>query len=493
MLREFGKDFLRYFPGRVLPGLFGMAILPVMTRMLGAAEYGQYNIILSAVALISIAVADWIVPSVIRLQPEQAARGGRDDVTATALWLGGAATVIAVGGVGLLSAFVPGVLGRAGTSRGLALGLCAATALFALVSGLLVSRRRAGLYSGVTVWQQSGGIAAGLALVALAGTGVTAMLWGALAATMLALGAAAWGGLRSGAGGCYSPTLAREIASYGVPLMATNLAGWILRLADRYVLEGYHGAREVGLYAVSWTIADRSISLVVSLFALSSAPLVVDLWQKQGESAVRDFIRRLTQVYLLVAVPAAVGLALVGRRLVALLTAPEFHAGHLIILPIALAAVLMGIQRNFQLALLLHKRTGTILQILLLTGGFSVVANLLVVPRFGFVGAGMVSAASYLLFTIVMAVVSRRYLIWPFPWTTLRQTLMASAVMGVAVGGAQSVTGAASWPGLILAVLVGCVAYVAALWGFGGIDPAMRRTVSAKLGRFFPAKAEASV
>lgn len=470
MFKEFLSDLLKYLPGKILPGVFGLFLLPIMTRLLRPSDYGVYVIVTSTVSLLTIMGTEWIGPSLTRFLPEYEQKGMLKSFGETVLWL----SVASIGSTALVAAVslavTPGFFGSKLIYGWLGVALFGAGGVFTIMMGMLVARRRPTAYSVFSIWQQCGCVTVGLLVAWAFSLRVEGLLLGSAAAVLVALpllARSAFGGIL---GGGFSRQAAVAIASYGCPLMATNLAGWVLRLSDRYILQFFCGEKEVGLYAVSYNIADRSIYLVVSLVVLSSAPIVMQIWERQGAEPTRQFVSKLTRYYLLVAVPATVGLSLVGKSVVALLTTKEFHAGCRIMPLVAFSMFLMGIQRNYQLGLLFHKKTGVVLCILVLVSLFNVAFNLCLVPHFGFVGAGYSGAASYLVFTLAMAHVSQKYFAWAFPWKTLFRSTLAAAIMGVAVLAGLHAPRVSTVVSLTLAILLGVVTYAISIVAVGGVS-----------------------
>ena len=66
MLKSFAKDLLGYIPSKVIPGIFGLVIIPVMTRLFNPDEYGQYVIVTSTVSILGIIAIDWVRTSIMR-------------------------------------------------------------------------------------------------------------------------------------------------------------------------------------------------------------------------------------------------------------------------------------------------------------------------------------------------------------------------------------------------------------------------------------------
>ena len=464
MTASFLKDSVRYLPSKILPGLFGVLVLPVLTRLFSPADYGQYTIVVSTIAVLSIFATDWIAPSVIRYYAEYEAKSslGVFYTTVFVMMCCSIAAVAAVSGAAIFS-LKSGISPRIYGYLRVGMILFAAGIAFNVMTQILIVRREIPAYTFYSLWRQCACVAIGIAFAWIFGSGVSGLLWGTAAGIAVALPFLFARSFRELSPSGYSRELRASIMSYGFPLIATNVASWALTLSDRYVIEYFRGSREVGLYSVSYGLADRTIMLAVSVIVLASAPIVMETWERRGEKATAEFIAHVTRCFLVVLAPATVGLALLSEPVTALIAAEEYLEGHRVVPMVAAAAFLFGLQRNFQLALLLRKKTRLIMYIVVLSGIANVLLNLLFVPRYGYIAAGWTTLASYVLFSTATIVVSRKHLAWDFPFRTLRNVAISSAAMAAAVSLGRTADLGPVPLELAALVLLGGAVYVAAL------------------------------
>lgn len=459
MTGGFLKDVLRYIPARILPGIFGLLVLPLFTRLFNPGEYGVYTIILTTVGILTVVTNEWIGPSVIRFYSQYEKQNDLGSLGATLQYLGmasvGALSIIAAIGIWIWGSHAAMPV----SYLWLGLILFIVTALAGLLLQLLVARRKANHYSFFTVWQQCICVVIGLSLAGLCSMGITGLLLGTILGIGLILPFLFRIAFHNISCGHYSKTAAGAIMSYGFPLMMTNLASLALRLSDRYVIQLFCGSHEVGLYSVSYSIADRSVSLVVSLLTLASGPIAMDLWEKEGVEQTRQFVHKVARFFLIVATPAAVGLSLLGKSILELLASSPFHGGYKIMPLIAASMFLLGLQRYFQLGLLFHKKTGIIMMILVASSALNIGLNFWLVPRGGFVAAGWTALAGYGVLTLLVIIVSRRYFTWIFPYRTLLKVVFSSLVMSGVIYGILGVFKSHSGVAICLAVIFGALSY----------------------------------
>ena len=90
--------------------------------------------------------------------------------------------------------------------------------------------------------------------------------------------------------------------------------------------------------------------------------------------------------------------------------------------------------------------------------GMNVVLNLILVPRFGLMGAAWATAASFGLGMIATMLIGRRVLALPIPWESLVRCGVATGVMALAVSRLPAIGGLGE---LMLDAGVGAIVYAA--------------------------------
>ena len=148
---------------------------------------------------------------------------------------------------------------------------------------------------------------------------------------------------------------------------------------------------------------------------------------------------------------------------------------------IALSALLYGLTAYyFGQAFTLGKKTRSLLIAMAIPAGMNVVLNLILVPRFGLMGAAWATAASFALGLLATQMIGRRILALPIPWDSLIRCAVATGVMALVVAQLPAIGGLAE---LALDATVGGIVYavVALTLNAAGVrDVAMRLLTQAR-------------
>jgi O-antigen/teichoic acid export membrane protein len=473
MLKKFVRDIVAYLPSRLLPALTAFITTPIVTRLFAPAEYANYALALGVSELLVALASSGFGSAVVRFLPQYEMRAALG-VFYTTLSVCLAALVSAVG----LISFAGLALFRGQIDPTLYPLLIIGVITFVAQSGFNVftsaarAQQRGVLYTVFQLLYRYGSLGLGLLLVLVFGFQVDGLLWGNLLALVLVLPPLVYFTTRLS--GLRPANLrlddAETIWRYAWPLALGNVAMWGLRVLDRFIISWYRPAREVGLYAASYGISERVLDIIVGLFLLSVSPMLMNTWERQGREATEKALTMVTRVYLIVCLPIAVGLMATAAPFVNLLTAPAYHEGARIVGYVALGSFAWGLSNIAQTGLAVGKRARRLGANQILAALVNLGLNILLVPRFGFVAAGLTTLIGYALLAALQAWSARVYLTWRFPFRTARNVVIAVGCMGLAAWGIYGLAGNTEGVNLgFLTLSVGAAVpiYLGCLWLLG--------------------------
>jgi len=435
MNKHIFKDMATYLPAQLIPGIVGFLSLPIITRLFPPSEYGYYVLVWGAM-FFSVTIVGWLSMSVVRFYPKCCLNNTLEKFYITVLLISVVilsvfALIFSIALIVAKSKLSPKLTSLMGV------GLLAFIflSLFHVLLEFFRARRQIGFYSGFVIWRSIAGIGFGLGLILIFHLGIEGLLWGnilslAVAFPLLwkkALGKASLHPRN------LSWTITSEMATYGLPLVFGNLASRILYLSDRYILGIFWSSREVGIYSASYDIGDHTIVLITILFALTSGSLAFNIWEREGEQKSREFMSSITRFYLMIGIPCVVGLSVLAKPLISLLTGQQYHQGYRVVPLVVLGAFCFGLQQRFQIGLQFHKNTKAIMFAVFAAAIVNVGLNMILIPRYGYIAAAATTLGSYILLLVLMIVLSRRRFIWKFPFRSLANISLASGFMGAIV------------------------------------------------------------
>ena len=460
-LKRLGRTGAAYATSSVVAKLFAVALLPLYTHYLSRADYGAAEVLLAGVVMTSIFVRLGIIEALLRFYYRFDAAADRERAVRTSFtWLLITTTVgaaIAVPFAGLLSELL--LAERNATLVLVAIGGLWIFTNYELLLALfrLDERARAYLITssinvlltiGLTVWLVVG-LHEGAEGLLLGNFGASAVVYFGLLLFQ-----------RKRLGIELAPKLLQPMLRFGVPTMPAEISIFSLNFVDRFLLVRFSGLGQAGLYSIAVKFS-QVVIVVVRAFQLAWPPLAYSI---REDSEARRAYAMIVTYYLFVCTWIVVGLALLARWLLRLLVADQFFAAWKAIPFVATGAMLYGL---YLVLIVIIGRVGRTEFNFPVVGSAMLVnigLNLVLIPPFGIVGAGLSLVGSYLCMLVALYFIGRRFFVVPFQWLRLLRIAVVGAGL-VALG--ELLLPASDTSGLISrAALLGAYPVLLFLSGF---------------------------
>ena len=395
---------------------FGLAVLIfatdiVLARLLGPAAKGRFALVLLYSQLAALVVG-WGMDqalAVIAARDPQSARRGFANAVVWTLVVGGFAVVLSGWLYGLptttrpqgpLASLIPNLSAAQFVYSALALP---GELFFAIGLYALLGRRRVVAYSVIRVLRRAILVVLVVATAAIARLSLDAALMLNLIALLATAAAICWVAFQDGTFSLRPSTpLLEEELRFGTRAIVGTVAERLQFRADAFLVNAIVGVQATGIYSVTSGLAETlwyvPNALGVVMFSRAVDP-------KADASRIASLLTRTTiAVALVTAVPAFI----LGPRLVRFVYGSQFtDAG------VALRLILPGVVAYSVVAILSRYivgqgRPGVGTLVLLMGLAGNIVFNLVLIPRYGILGAAAASSISYGMTALATLAVFRR-------------------------------------------------------------------------------------
>jgi O-antigen/teichoic acid export membrane protein len=210
--------------------------------------------------------------------------------------------------------------------------------------------------------------------------------------------------------------LYRDSIRYGMPLMVTGLLTMVVTYADRYVLKQYFDYRSLVEYVVHLKIAAVLNPMIMAPFSI--------WWPTERFRRMEDpdggssFFRRLTYLLLASYLFVGGGIWLFSPWIIRWF-APDIPLQPWILLVLICSMVFMGMGPPMNVGLLNKGKTHLNIYAVLVGAIFQLAACLLVIPRYGALGAAAATALSFLFYTGILNYISQKVYRVPFAYGSM--------------------------------------------------------------------------
>ena len=226
----------------------------------------------------------------------------------------------------------------------------------------------------------------------------------------------------------FSARVLKDSLRFGLPRLPHSLAHQVIAAADRFTLSRFGTLQQLGVYDIGAALG-RGLKLFLSAFETAWAPFYFR--EMKAPDAQRTF-RALSTYVFGVLVLLVAGLAAVSHDLVRLMTAPRFHGAGQIVPWIGLGVGLQGIYLLTSIGLNITKRTAYYP----VTTGLATVAalgaNLMLVPRFGAIGAAWSNVIAYGVLAAAGMALSQRFYPIRYEWARVWRLVAAGVLAAIA-------------------------------------------------------------
>lgn len=225
----------------------------------------------------------------------------------------------------------------------------------------------------------------------------------------------------------------KEHLHFSIPLILNNISLWVVDVSDRYVIGFFLGSVYVGFYNPGYVLG-RIMEFLVSPFQLILPSALADHFENGRLKEVQNIIRYSLKYFLLIAIPAVLGLSVISRTLLTILSTREIAMnGYFVVSFAAIGIFFQALSELFKNILILNKKTKIIGLIWFFLAILNLSLNIILVPILGILGAAISTMVTYALSTILIAYYAFRYLKFIIEWGFIRKSIAASAIMCVVV------------------------------------------------------------
>ena len=471
------KNSAIYMLAKAVPALVAFLALSLYTHLLAPDEYGLYTLIFTAAIFTHNTVFNWICMGTMRFW---SSKRYSDEVFISSISMAYLKVFVVLLVPLLISVFIYWDSEvKIWIFSGFILTLT--LALFTIVQILLSAQIQPEKYALLTIFSAISTLSFGVlfAYLGFGALGIIAGLGIGFFAPSLLMSFSIWKKARKKH---YDKDLFKRLLVYGLPLASAALLEEFTKSADRFMLAAMLDKSQAGLYAVGYDISGNSVFMLMTAISLAAYPVIISLLENEGRQAAYEYFEKYTLLLLGIAIPAVIGLIVIGSNLITLVIGVEYQATAILLLPwITVAMLLLGLQVfYFDFAFQLGDNTIGIVKIGIVIALTNLVLNYWLIPKMGIQGAAIATISSFAVGSLLSFIFGRQYFRVPFPAIDFIKIVSASIVMGGCLWGLKDFIG---WGWLLLELILGMASYfimIIVLNVMGLRDKAMQYLLSAR-------------
>jgi O-antigen/teichoic acid export membrane protein len=464
-----GRHTLVYGVGILVSRAVSFVMLPFYTHYLTPANYGVMQLVEMTLDIVAILAGTKIATGIFRYYYKAESEADKRAVLSTAMILLG----VSFGVFAAATAVVAPALSRLvfgspehATLIRLAAGSLGVSSLVVAPLALLRLQERSVRFTWITSAKLLLQVTLNVIFLAVFGLGVKGVFIGTLIANSV-LGLALAAPFIARVGLRYSERTARDLLRYGLPLVATNIATFVVAYGDRYFLRRSGDDTVVGLYALAYQFGFILSMVGYGPFATMWEPVRFEL----ASRADRDHLYARAFLYMnLLLWTAALGIGLFVGDFIQVMAAPAYWSASQLVPIILLAYVLQSWSGFQELGVLVKERSEFVTLANWLAAAAALLFYVLLIPRYLGLGAAIATLLAFGVRSAVTHVASQR--LWPirYEWPPVWRLIGVATVVYAA--GRLVPTASLAGSIVIHSLLFGV--YLVLLW-FTGVIPAEGR------------------
>jgi len=196
-----------------------------------------------------------------------------------------------------------------------------------------------------------------------------------------------------------------SMLKYSVPMMPTIILWWIINVSDRYMVTGFIGSAENGLYTAASKIPN---------FVIMFSSIFIDAWQLSAvdeyDSEDRaKFFTNVFRVYSGGVFSVSAALILGCQLMTKILVAPSYYSSWQYV-PVLIMATTISCHVNFLASVYMAEKKNMMAMVTALSGALTnIILNFVLIPVIGANGAAIATLAAFVMVFITRGVDTKRF------------------------------------------------------------------------------------
>ena len=225
---------------------------------------------------------------------------------------------------------------------------------------------------------------------------------------------------------------AREMYYFGAPLIFTTIAGTLLTIADRIIIEIYGQLSDLGIYTMAYKIGSLSNLLIIGSFSLGFLPIA---FKKFGDANFDRFYSKMFTYFIGITILVTLVVSLFSKEGIKLIssTNPDYWLAVNLVPFIAYMFLFKALTNYISYIFLLTKHTKYQAYVTIAGMVINISLNFLLIPKYNMQGAILATGISYICMTIMTYIMAQRNYRIDYEFKRI-SVLMVSCAVFIAIG-----------------------------------------------------------
>ncbi|MBA7709971.1 lipid II flippase MurJ [subsurface metagenome] len=247
----------------------------------------------------------------------------------------------------------------------------------------------------------------------------------------------------------------KEYLNFGLPSVPGAISAWVVTSSDRYVIGYFLGAASVGVYSAGYNLGNIPF-MIAMVLAIVLPPTLSKLYDEGRINEVKTHLSYSLKYFLALVIPFVCGAAMLSEPVLRIFSTREIASEAYFIVPlVALSTLFFGIRVVIAQILILVKKTKITGIVWIIAASVNLLLNILIIPHLGILGAAITTLIAYSLALGIVSYYSFKEFKFSIEWSFIIKSLIASAIMSLVIWRIAPV----GTLGVILTIVAGVIIY----------------------------------
>ena len=225
----------------------------------------------------------------------------------------------------------------------------------------------------------------------------------------------------------------KKYLSFGIPTILGDVSFWITQSSDKYLIGFFLGTIYVGYYAPAYTLGGV-IAFFIAPLSLALPATLSKHYDENNIEGVKNYLKYSLKYFLALAIPSVFGISILSYQLLTIFSTTEIAQHSYYVVPfIALCMLFSGTNTIIEQIIGLKKKTHVSGAIWMIAAFSNLGLNFIFIPRFGILGAAITTLVAYIIASTLTWHYSFKRLSFEIDGKFILKSITASVIMSLFV------------------------------------------------------------
>lgn len=219
----------------------------------------------------------------------------------------------------------------------------------------------------------------------------------------------------------------KDMIAFSSPLIMAAVSGSVLTISDRYCLRYLGQLSQVGIYSLGYKIANTIKLFITQSVQMAATPM---MYQMIDDPQNKRFYSKLMTYLAFGVMFFVLFVSFFSREIVRVLAQNKDYWAASSIVPIISFAIYFNMLKDISMmGLNIAKRTKIIAYIIISVSFLNIFLNLLLIPKFSYIGASAATLVSQIIFFIIINRYAQKYYHIPYEFWKITKLVMVGLLL----------------------------------------------------------------